>query len=183
MGVHNIIKGKINVYQYPDEKVMVRGEGEDSIKDIKMINLAYKDNEVNGVKETNEVIRHTDLSNKLYDHDDNIIQTNDKQKQINSNSNSNSNSNNIKEVYEAIQVEVDEESKVQKVKESQLNSHIHAFAKEIIEQIIESYGVQEVHEAYEVTDVNTLHTPPKYSKRIIDDVTGKKQKPTHTQTP
>ena len=56
-----------------------------------------------------------------------------------------------------------------------MNSHIHAFAKEIIEQIIESYGVQEVHEVYEVTDVNTLHTPPKYSKRIIDDVTGKKQ--------
>merc|ERR1711954_383971 len=173
--VHNIIKGKINVYQYPDEKVTVRGEGEDSIKDIKMINLVYKDNEVNGVKETNEVIRHTDLSNKLHEHDDNIIQTNDKQKQINSNSNSNSNSNNIKEVYEALQVEVDEESKVQKVKESQLNSHIHAFAKEIIEQIIESYGVQEVHEVHEVTDVNTFHTPPKYSKKITEDVTGKKQ--------
>merc|ERR1711954_384004 len=151
------------------------GEGEDSVKDIKMINLVYKDNEVNEVKETKEVTRHTDLSNKLYDHDDNIIQTNDKQNQTNSNSNSNSNSNNIKEVHEAIQVKVDEDSKVQEVKESQLNSHIHAFAKEIIEQIIESYGVQEVHEVYEVTDVNTPHTPPKYSKRIIDDITGKKQ--------
>merc|ERR1712081_51406 len=122
MGVHNTIKGKIDVHQYPDEKAMVRGEGEDSIKDIKMINLVYKDNEVNGVKETNEVIRHTDLSNKLYDHDDNIIQINDKQKQINSNSNSNSNnnSNNVKEVYEALQVEADEELKLQEVRKSQL---------------------------------------------------------------
>merc|ERR1711954_147818 len=122
-----------------------------------------------------EVTRHTDLSNKLYDHDDNVIQTNDKYKQTNSNSNSNSNSNNIKEVHEVIQANVDEESNVQEVKESQMNSHIHAFAKEIIEQIIESYGVHEVHEVYEVTDANTVHTPPKYSKRITDDVTGKKQ--------
>merc|ERR1711954_106032 len=104
------------------------GEGEDSVKDIKMINLVYKDNEVNEVKETKEVTRHTDLSNKLYDHDDNVIQTNDKHKQTNSNSNSNSNSNNTKEVHEVIQANVDEESNVQEVKASQMNSHIHAHA-------------------------------------------------------
>merc|ERR1711954_393770 len=105
-----------------------------------MINLVYKDNEVNGVKETKEVIRHTDLSNKLYDHDDNIIQTNDKQKQINSNSNSNSNSNNIKEVYEALQVEVDEESKVQKVQAEQSHPRLRQRNHRTDHRVIRSPG-------------------------------------------
>merc|ERR1711954_499353 len=164
----NRIRGKLKVYEYLDERAGRRKDREENINEVRMVNMVYKDKEVEEVKEPKEVTRHTDLTNKQHDNDDYIIPTN-------SNSNSNSNSNNIKEVYEVLQVEVDEESKVQKIKESQQNSHIHAFAKEIIEQIIESYGVQEVHEVHEVTDVNTLHTPPKYSKKITEDVTGKKQ--------
>merc|ERR1712082_42675 len=52
----NIIRGKLKVYQYSDEKASRRGNGEGNINEVKMVNTVYKDNEVNEVKETKEVI-------------------------------------------------------------------------------------------------------------------------------